>query len=65
MAECLVKIVGRYGIPEEGLSDNGPQFTSKVIQSMMTAMDVNHIFLTPYHHQGNGHVERCNHQTLT
>jgi transposase InsO family protein len=62
--ECLVKIVGRYAMPEEVLSDNGPQFTSKVIQSMMTAMDVNHVFSTPYHHQGNGHVKRCNREVI-
>lgn len=62
--ECLVKIVGRYGMSEEVLSDNGPQFTSNVIQTMMTAMDVNHVYSTPYHHQGNGHVVRCNREVI-
>lgn len=63
-AECILQIIGRYGLPEEILSDNGPQFTAKMIQTMMTVMDINHIFSTPYHHQGNGHVERCNQEVM-
>jgi transposase InsO family protein len=63
-AECILQIIGRYGLPEEILSDNGPQFTAKMIQTMMTVMDINHIFSASYHHQGNSHMKRCNQEVM-
>ncbi|MBS0647573.1 MAG: DDE-type integrase/transposase/recombinase, partial [Verrucomicrobia bacterium] len=63
-ADCILQVIGRYGVPEEILSDNGPQFVADVIKSLMVSLDVNHVFSTPHHHQGNGHVERCNREVL-
>ena len=63
-AACLLQVLSRFGIPEEILSDNGPQFVSKVLKDLMRLWDVHHIFSTPHHHEGNGLVERCNREVM-
>jgi transposase InsO family protein len=64
VAQSLQQVYGRYGLPEEILSDNGSHFTANVIKALMDYLDVAHIFSTPYHHPGNGQVERFNREVM-
>ncbi|XP_062594180.1 uncharacterized protein K02A2.6-like [Saccostrea cucullata] len=43
------------GIPEEIVSDNGPQFTSSEFQDFMKHSGVRHTLVPPYHPQSNGY----------
>uniref|UniRef100_A0A3Q2QUM5 Gypsy retrotransposon integrase-like protein 1 n=1 Tax=Fundulus heteroclitus TaxID=8078 RepID=A0A3Q2QUM5_FUNHE len=49
----------RYGIPEEVVSDNGPQFSSEVFKDFAHEMDFKHVTSSPQNPQGNGHAERA------
>lgn len=48
-----------YGIAEEVVSDNGPQFTSAEFKELARELDFKHITSSPHHPQGNGHTERA------
>ncbi|XP_054283614.1 uncharacterized protein K02A2.6-like [Macrosteles quadrilineatus] len=48
----------RYGIPSEIVTDNGPQFLSKEMETFFEKNSINHIKTTPYHPKSNGLVER-------
>ena len=56
-AQCTIEELRRmfasYGIPEQLVSDNGPQFVSGCFEEFMK-----HIKCTPYHPSSNGTVER-------
>lgn len=56
--EGLKQAFSRYGIPDELISDNGPQFTSTEFHHFMNLYGCNHITSSPRHPQGNGLVER-------
>ncbi|KAK7101623.1 hypothetical protein V1264_019974 [Littorina saxatilis] len=60
VAEALMGIFSRLGIPGEILSDQGSQFTSELFQAVMKLLSVHQIHSTPYHAQTNGLVERFN-----
>ena len=60
VAEALVEIFSRTGIPDEMLSDQGSQFTSDVMREVMRLLSVSQLHSTPYHPQTNGLVERFN-----
>jgi len=47
-----------YGLPEQVVSDNGPQFTSEDFKEFMTANGIKHIRCAPYHPASNGAAER-------
>ena len=48
----------RYGLPEQLVSDNGPQFTSDEFANFMKSNGVKHIRCSPYHPSSNGAIER-------
>lgn len=63
VAEALVSIFGRTGLPLQLLSDNGKQFTGKLVQELSELFSIEMVKTTPYHPQSNGIVERM-HATL-
>uniref|UniRef100_A0A3B5QD67 Gypsy retrotransposon integrase-like protein 1 n=1 Tax=Xiphophorus maculatus TaxID=8083 RepID=A0A3B5QD67_XIPMA len=60
-AQLLIKHVFRlHGIPQEILSDRGPQFTSQVWKHFCSALDAKVTLTSGYHPQSNGQTERLN-----
>ena len=47
--ETPQKLVARYGITAQLVSDNGSQFTSEVFQQFLTKNGIKHITSGPYH----------------
>ena len=58
VAEGLIEIFSRVGVPCEILSDRGSQFMSQVMQEVNRLLSVKHLVTTPYHPQCNGLVEK-------
>ncbi|RXN12286.1 Transposon Ty3-I Gag-Pol poly [Labeo rohita] len=55
----LVIILARFGIPEQIVTDNGPQFRSQVFADFTEAYEITHITLRTYYTQANGMAERA------
>ena len=49
-----------FGVPRELKSDQGSQFTSNLIASLMVEYTIQHVKSSPYHPQANGQVEVIN-----
>lgn len=47
----------RHGIPQEVVSDNGPQFTSEEFRCFSKKWEFDHRLTSPYHSQSNGKAE--------
>ena len=47
-----------YGLPEQVVSDNGPQFTSEDFKDFIKENHIKHILSTPYHPSTNGLAKR-------
>lgn len=58
MAEALVDIFSRVGIPRELLSDQGSQFTSDLMKEVSRQLSLRRITTSPYHPICNGLVEK-------
>lgn len=63
VAEALLEMFSRVGIPREILSDRGTQFTSQMMAELHRLLGVKPLFTTPYHPSANGRIERF-HSTL-
>ena len=64
-AETIAKlfvesVVSRHGVPEELLSDRGPNFLSELIQEICNLLGVKKINTSGYHPQCDGLVEKFN-----
>ena len=60
-AEALFTYVFRhYGVPEDIVSDRGPQFTSRVWRVFMERLGVSISLTSGFHPESNGQVERVN-----
>ena len=63
IAEELIKLFARVGVPEEILTNQGSNFTSSLLAELYRMLHVHPIRTSPYHPQTDGLVERFN-QTL-
>ena len=63
VAEELIKLLARVGIPQEILTDQGSNFMSQLLAELYRLLHFHSIRTTPYHPQTDGLVERFN-QTL-
>ena len=60
VAEALVEIFSRMGVPQEILSDKGSQFTSELMREVGRLLSLRQMTTTPYHPMCNGLVEKFN-----
>ena len=60
VAEALVAMFSRVGVPEEMLTDCGTQFMSGVMQEVSRLLSLQQLTTTPYNPRANGLVERFN-----
>ena len=56
--EVMRALIAHHGIPEQVVSDNGPQFTSDEFKQFMERNRIKHILSAPYHPASNGLAER-------
>ena len=60
-AEALFnEYICRYGVPAVILSDQGTHFRNQLMEAMSKLVGYNHTYLTTYHPQSNGMIERFN-----
>ena len=65
IADFLIqRIICIYGAPRRILTDNGTQFTSNALQSVLTYFNTAHSYAAPYRPQVNGLTERTNRTLL-
>ena len=60
VAEALVDIFSRLGVPEEILSDLGTQFVSECMKEVTRLLSIKQLTTTPYHPMCNGLTEKFN-----
>ena len=60
VAEALVDIFSRLGVPEEILSDLGTQFVSECMKEVTRLLIIKQLTKTPYHPMCNGLTEKFN-----
>ena len=58
VAKTITVLRHTYGLPEQVVLDNGPQFSSKDFAVFMKENGVKHIKSAPYHPFSNGAAER-------
>ncbi len=64
-AELLCNQVFRYyGLPNDIVSDRGPQFTSRIWSAFLKSLNVNISLTSGYHPQSNGQTERLNQEVI-
>ena len=63
VAEELMQVFARVGIPQEILTDQGTKFTSQLLKEVYRLLHIQPIRTSPYHPQTDGLVKRFN-QTL-
>ena len=55
---ALRRLFATHGIPEQIVSDNGPQFASSDFAKFAASNGIKHTFSSPYHPASNGEAER-------
>ncbi|XP_072182290.1 uncharacterized protein [Diadema setosum] len=60
IADELIKLFSRVGVPQEILTDQGSNFMSKLMVQVCESLGIRKIRTSPYHPQSNGLVERFN-----
>jgi hypothetical protein len=63
-AKALLKLIGRYGIPEMIQSDQGSQYASDVIKDLLLLLNISRQFTLQYNPKANGVVERQNQEVM-
>ena len=59
-AEAMMEKFLEYGLPERLITDNGPNFRSRLLAEMCKLLRTAQLFTTPYHPQFDGLCERFN-----
>ena len=57
VAEALIEVYGRVGIPNEVLTDMGSQFTSAVMREVSRLLTIKQLTKAPYNPRINGMIE--------
>lgn len=60
VADCLIELFSRVGIPDELVSDQGTNFMSTLIKDLCSTLGIKKLTSTAYHPETNGLVERFN-----
>ena len=60
LAEQLIQLFSRVGIPREVLSDQGTNFMSQLLRELYNLLNIRPIRTSPYHPQTDGLVEHFN-----
>ena len=60
VAEALMTLFSRVGVAEEILTDQGTNFTSKLLAELYRLLQVKALKTSPYHPQTDGLVKRLN-----
>ena len=60
MAEHLIHLFSRVGIPREILSDEGTNFMSQLLKELYNLLNISQIRISLYHPQTDGLFERFN-----
>ena len=63
VAEGLLEILSRTGVPRVLLTDQGTQFVGLLVDTLSRKLGIDKLKTSPYHPQSNGVVERM-HRTL-
>jgi transposase InsO family protein len=63
-AGCLLVYIGRYGVPDELLSDRGSQFVNELISELLRSVGTSHVLTLAYSKEENGRIERANREVL-
>ena len=58
MAEHLIQLFSRVGIPREILTDQGTNFMSQLLKELYNLLKVSQIQTSPFHPQMDGLIER-------
>ena len=56
--QVLRQLFAAYGLPQQLVTDNGPQFTSDEFSTFLKRNGIKHSRCTPYHPASNGEAER-------
>ncbi len=59
-AAALLDVFGRYGAPRVVRTDQGPQFTARLIETFLSLVGSRHQLTPAYRPEANGIVERAN-----
>lgn len=60
IVNCLIQLFSRVGIPKEIITDQGTNFTSKMLKEVYSLLGIQGVKTSPYHPQTDGLVERFN-----
>ena len=58
VAEGMIEVFSRTGIPRELLTDQGSVFTGKLMKELCSVLGITHLKTSPYHPQTGGYLER-------
>ena len=59
-AKPLIDFIGRYGCPDEILTDNGTEYCNQLMDQVYSLIDTHHLTILAYSHEENSIVERAN-----
>ena len=58
VADAMVEVFSRYGVPKTLLTDQGSVFTSQLTKQLCKAFSIQKVQTSPYHPQSDGALER-------